>query len=133
MYSSANFPRYLQLAIKIAEANDYYQRYRHGAVIVRGGSVQSVGFSKLHTAPHLVDCESQNLRSRISTHAEAEALKRCSVTKGATMYVARVGRNDKVALSKPCKNCQRLLADAGIKKIVWTVSPTEWDSMPKGV
>ena len=114
----------------MAEANDQYERFRHAAVIVRGGSVQSVGLNKLHTDPRLVDCEDRIMRRKISIHAEADAIRRCGHSRGATIYVARIGRNGEVAMSKPCDHCQELLERHGIKKVVYTIGPNEWGAFP---
>jgi len=99
--------------------------------VFRGGSVLSVGFSKLHTEPRLVDCSTLEMRRRISTHAEIDAMNRATNLKGASIAVARIGRNGKIALSKPCEHCQNDMLEAGIKKIIYTVDETHWDYLPK--
>lgn len=100
-----------------------YRRYRHGAVIMRGGNVLATGISKLHSEPHLVDCSTEFMRQKISCHAEVDALKKCKNTKNATMYVARIGRNDMVALSKPCFRCEAKIRESGIKKVIYSIDP----------
>ena len=40
--------------------------------------------------------------------------------KGATIYVARKGRNDEAGMSCPCKMCQGLISKYGLKKAVFT-------------
>lgn len=119
-------PRQLKIAIKIAEANDSYPKWRFGGLVLKGGAVRSVGISKLHTHPsiasdeHLVD---------ISTHAEEDALRRCGSPKGATMYLARVGRNGLPAMAKPCSICEDLLRDSRIKKVIYTIGPKEFGTL----
>ncbi len=98
----------LNIAIKIALANDAYPRKRHGAVLVRGGSVQSVGWNRL--------------KSEGSRHAEVHAIDSAPLqARGATLYVARVGMDNQPRLSLPCEDCRRYLAGAGIRKVVYTV------------
>ena len=106
----------MDLAIKIAEANYDYPKWRLAAVIVKGGSVLSVGQSKLHSNPAHCDFEMPGIRERVSVHAEADALSRCGSPKGAVLYVARIGRNGKPANSKPCHRCQKAILDAGVKR-----------------
>ena len=89
----------MDLAFKIAESNETYGKWRLAAVIVKGGSVLSVGQSKLHSNPAHCDFEMPGIRERVSVHAEADALSRCGSPKGAVLYVARIGRNGKPAIS----------------------------------
>jgi deoxycytidylate deaminase len=107
-----------------------YPKWRLAAVIVRGGSVQSVGLSKLRTNPAVCDFDVPGVKGKVSTHAEIDALNRCGNPKGAVIYVARVGRSDSIALAKPCKSCQRALIEAGIKRVVYTINGIEYGVWP---
>lgn len=113
----------LDYAIKIAEANDAYPKWRFGAIITKGGSLRSVGLNKLHTKASIASDE--HLED-LSTHAEEDALRRCGNPKGATIYVARVGRNGKPALAKPCEHCEPMLRNAGVKRVIYTIGPKEY-------
>ena len=99
---------YLKLAAKIAQASDCV--HKHGAVIIRGGSVLAVGINKWKSFSPEVG----------STHAEMDALSRLRDAKGATIYVSRINRRGEPLLSKPCKECMESLEDAGIKRVVYT-------------
>lgn len=59
-----------------------------------------------------------------SEHAEVAALRKCSDIdlSNATIYVSRVNRRGKEMMSRPCTDCQKAIADAGIKKIVYTTN-----------
>lgn len=119
-------PKPLELAIKIAESNEDYPKFRLGSVIYKGGRYLSVGWSKLHTHPSQIgdDRESQE---RVATHAEAHAINMCGDPRNATIYVARIGRNGKIGLSKPCNRCMELIVQAGIKKVVYTASDSTYE------
>lgn len=89
---------------------------KHGCVIVLGGSVQAMGINKRTNDPFI----HQNLHW-LSEHAEMAALRRCKRTKGAVLYVARVNNRGQERMSKPCSKCAKLLKEAGIKKVVYTI------------
>jgi deoxycytidylate deaminase len=58
-------------------------------------------------------------------HAEARVLRKCD--HGATLYVARVHKDRvTVAKAKPCKRCQSLIRNYGVKKVYYTIGPNEW-------
>lgn len=57
----------------------------------------------------------------LSEHAEMAALRRCKRTKGATIYVARINSRGQQRMSKPCPKCMRLIKQAGIKRVVYTI------------
>lgn len=59
---------------------------------------------------------------RMSIHAEEAALRRCTKTQGATIFVARVNNKNKPMMSRPCPKCMQLLTDAGIKRVVYTIN-----------
>lgn len=117
--------RTLKIAAKVAEQSGY-GKFRHGAVLIKGGSVMNVSPNREnHTA------FGQRFRTQegIATqHAETSCvlgLNR-SVTSGGTMYVARVNRKGQWRMSKPCSMCHEVMKFVGIKKVVYTIAPNEW-------
>ena len=40
---------------------------------------------------------------------------------GMVLYVARSYKNGEPAYSAPCSKCQKLIVEAGIKKVIYTV------------
>ena len=109
--------QFLKLASAVAENSE--MRFRHAAVIVRGGNVLSVGYNKLKNHPDII--EEDKIKQYCSVHAEAEAIRKLKGNaKGATIYVARIGLSGKERLSRPCDYCYEKIVDAGITKIVYT-------------
>jgi pyrimidine deaminase RibD-like protein len=104
-------------ALKIAEANIYYPKWRLGCVIKKGGAVQSVGWNSLKYDP--TDVEDYTV---CSLHAEIHALKQMKFkADGCTMYVARALKGGGVGLAKPCCNCQEIIESSGVKKVIFTI------------
>lgn len=102
--------RWYNLAMKIA-ADGLYIRDLHGAVIVRAGSVLSVGTNR-SAISHPVS----NLYLKCSLHAEQRALLRCADPAGAILYSARLHKN---LCSKPCNMCYALVMLRGARAIVY--------------
>lgn len=107
--------RYLDLAIKIAQANPE-PKWKLAAIAVSGGRILSVGMNCFQqndsppgTIPHLC----------LGRHAETEALRRCSKVPK-TVYVARVNRKGFCKLARPCLPCYNALVRAGVRRIVYT-------------
>ncbi len=93
--------------IALKKALEYtLARHRVGCVVVKGGKIISV---------------EHNLYTK---HAEERATNKVwrSELVGATVYVARPLYNDKVliGLAKPCADCEKLLRELGIKKVVYS-------------
>lgn len=93
-------------------------KQKHGAVIVKGGRVMSVGINKWRNDPENI--ETSKVKHVCSTHAEVDALSRVNDPSGATLYIARVNRSGKPLLSAPCNNCWESIRNAGIRKVVFT-------------
>lgn len=54
-------------------------------------------------------------------------------TWGSTVYVARVRRdNGKMAMSRPCRDCERVLRSRGVRKVFYTIGPKEYGVMEFG-
>jgi deoxycytidylate deaminase len=108
---------FLSLAMKSAENSSCESR--HGAVVVRSGRVLSVGFNKTkNTSLSLGDSNSYH---GCTIHAEVDALSRVKNTKGCIVYVARINREGKGVMSRPCDNCWDYMYKNGVKKVVFTV------------
>ena len=88
----------------------------------------SVGQSKLSTDPALCEFFVHSPRPKVSIHSEVDAIRRCQNTNKATLYVARIGRNNKIAMSRPCKACQIAIKDAGIRRVVYTVDGSTYST-----
>jgi deoxycytidylate deaminase len=112
---------FLALAMRAAEASSCNQR--HGAVVVRSGSVLAIGFNKWRAERPGVALEDKELQS-MSTHAEMDALSRVKNKRGVTVYVARVNKHGSEMFSRPCDDCYRNMLDNDIKRIVFTSGKT---------
>ena len=96
-------------------------RQKHGAVIVKGGSVIGTGFNKDTNNPFMVSPE--HIKTNCSRHAEIEAMRDASWNvKGAVLYVARVNNQGKDRYSKPCTHCEAVIIEKQIKKVIYTES-----------
>lgn len=119
---------YLNRAMKLAELSQVVQR--HGAVLVKGGSVIAAGVNSYTNDPSMFPVSYLNnakvphaSRGKLlSVHAEIAAIRRASPAqlKGAVLYVARVTKDGSVGLSAPCAHCASVLIKAGIKKVIFT-------------
>jgi deoxycytidylate deaminase len=107
------------MAIKLAQANDFHDQWRLGAVLSRSGSVLSFGLNKPKNDPAFMTDY-----LACSVHAEEDALAKVTAqkAKGSILYVARITRAGKIAVAKPCARCQVQIIDAGIKKVLYTIS-----------
>lgn len=113
--------RYLALACRVAEASECNQR--HGAVVVKSGSVMSIGLNKWrHRGAMNGKTLTADECANLTVHAEEDAIKRVKTNKakGATVYVARVNSRGEAVFSRPCDSCHKLMQDSGIKRVVFT-------------
>jgi deoxycytidylate deaminase len=109
---------YLDIAVRLAESSD--ASFKHGAVIVRGGSVLAVGVNKWKNRD-LPPTPPDVYNPDITVHAEIDALSRVKDARGTTVYIARVTRSGDERFSRPCNRCEKALIEAGVKRVVYTV------------
>lgn len=108
---------FLAMAQTAAQNSTY--RYRLGAVIVSGGRVKGVGWSRKRNNPanmsdeHIKDC---------SVHAEIDALRGAGELRRATCYVARLDALGLPTMAKPCDICWDALLASGVTRVYWTES-----------
>lgn len=112
--------RYIELAKRIADQSEF-KEYRHGAVLVRGGSVLNTSCNK-----NKYRAWGERFRKKQCGHATHHAELGCvlgldrSITEGATMYVVRIGKAGNLRNSKPCPMCEAALEYVGVKKVVYS-------------
>jgi deoxycytidylate deaminase len=112
--------RYLALAANLARSSEV-PRYKHGAIIVKGGRIVSTGINKIRNHPTVFGSSPKLLiKSEAHIHAEADAIRKVSELKGAKIYVARVNRSGQVRFSRPCDMCYRAIVKSGIRKVCHT-------------
>ena len=110
----------MELAKCLAEQSDY-GKFKHGAVLVQGGSVLNCSYNK-----DSYNSFGSRFRSINEGQATLHAELGCVLgiprpkTTGATVYVARVNRFGEERISKPCNMCQNVLKHVGVKRVVYT-------------
>ena len=111
-------PSVLAHAMDVAERSPLL-RFHTGCVIVdKKGRIISTGWS--HRS------ETRMASTPYSIHAEHHALRRAGVgVSGGTAIVATKSRRGNWTNSMPCRECARLLEDAGIEHVVFT-TPGGW-------
>lgn len=106
-------------------------RFRVGALLTNK-KYRVGGFNDmLKTHPNTAQFNSIELKSyvdgtRNSIHAEQRVLTRSTKNAGATIYIARLTLEDKLALARPCDMCYTLIEDAYVKRIVYSIGDDEW-------
>jgi len=115
--------KYLDLAISAAKINDIKNLPRMSAVLVTKDRQCFIGKNRYRTHP-LQKRFGKNPRA-IFLHAEidaiVQAIRNKINTQGASLYIARVLKNNTSALAKPCIGCQGAIVYFGIEKVEWTI------------
>lgn len=91
--------KFLNLALKCARRS--IDNHRHGCVIVSGGRPIAMAHNTYSN----------------SRHAETKAMFKLNCV-GATLYVARIRKEQPAGMSAPCVNCLKSIREAGIRRVV---------------
>ena len=119
---SNKMKRYFDLGRNIAY-NSPYGKIRHGALLIKGGSVINVSFNKDNYTSF-----GTRFRKPISGPATVHAEIGCvlglsrSATSGADVYVCRINRDGDFRNSKPCTMCHEALKHVGVKRVYYTTN-----------
>lgn len=103
------------LALKVARKSNC--RQKHGAVVLKGGSVVSTACNIDKNNPNIL--EEEKIRMHSSICAERRALKAVADPRGATIIVVRA-KSSGMVNSKPCERCTLACTNAGIKAIIYS-------------
>ena len=114
--------RCFDLARNIAFGSEY-GKIRHGAVLVKGGSVINASFNKENFNSFGVRFRGQDC-GPATHHAELGCILGLprSATTGSTLFVCRVNRRGEFRLSRPCYMCHNALKHVGVKKVYYTTN-----------
>ena len=114
--------RLFGLAKNVAFNSDY-GKIRHGAVLVKGGSVINTCCNKDKFCSFGARFRDPS-RGPATIHAELGCILGLprDVTAGADIYVCRVNKRGDFRNSKPCAMCHNALKHVGIKRVYYTVS-----------
>jgi deoxycytidylate deaminase len=94
-------------------------RKKHGAVVVKSGRVVGTGYNKERNSPFIVSPE--HIKPHCSRHAEYLAIREAgNNSAGAILYVARVNKQGKDRISKPCRLCEAQIKKNDIKRVIYT-------------
>lgn len=110
-----DLPSFLRLAKNVSKHAQF--RVRIGAVLVTNGHPICVGFNKTKYNSKFSHLQEQSL------HAEMVCLKtsgRAYIDKS-SIFVYRESKDGIPAMAKPCKNCQKLLKNFGVKRMIYSV------------
>lgn len=116
--------RYIDMLSKHAERLSPVDNSQHAAAVVIGKRM--VGFGTNSYKSHPFANKYSAREGAVYLHAETSAIKDALRTVSveelsrATLYVVRVKKNGEIAMSKPCKGCERCIDDFGIKSVVYT-------------
>jgi deoxycytidylate deaminase len=107
-----------RLCLKNAKEHTTHLRAKMCAVIVKGGSVLSVG---LNSSTPLYAVFDPTAPEHYGMHAEVAALRQAPRDKvaGATIYVGGYNRSGNLIVSKPCNSCMEGIKESGISKVVF--------------
>ncbi|MEU0663734.1 deaminase [Streptomyces lavendulocolor] len=112
--------------LAIRQAAQSQCRYKIGAVLAAGSRVIVTACNKQRNSP-LIDHRNSTF------HAEEAALRRARTSSVTTIYVARVNASGLPMMARPCPDCVKKLASAGISRAYYTVSGSVIGEMAIGV
>ena len=114
-------PRFFKFAQQMCKSSTH-TKANHGAVIVRGGRILSMGFNSV---------EQRAETNHEYMHAEMHAIisARCDNLKGSKIYVFREDKYGFINNSRPCDKCQKMLKEYGIKRAIYTIDEKTYGVM----
>lgn len=107
-----NIRYYLNRALVMAQCSDDRKHFQLAAIGIRADGT-TVASTNIRTP----------IRCR-SAHAETRLSRKLDV--GSVVYVARASKLGEWAMARPCENCQKTLRTRGVKRVYYTVGPSEF-------
>jgi len=119
----------LELA-KLTAENSEHDTFKHGAVLVKGGSIINTACNK-DQYNRFGNRFREHGCGHATHHAELGAILGLDkkLTNGATIYVVRINREGSFRNSKPCPMCHEVLKFVGVKKAIYTTGENTVEKM----
>lgn len=118
------YPTLSRLILRMKERNTNNIQFNLGAVVVdKRGNPLAYGFNSYSKTHPIQKLYNKNINDdAIFLHAEISALVKCiNVPQEAYgMIVARLGKDGKIKLAKPCRGCFAAIKDSKINKVYYT-------------
>tara|TARA_R110000824_G_scaffold175566_3_gene354106 strand:- start:99 stop:545 length:447 start_codon:yes stop_codon:yes gene_type:complete len=114
--------RYIDLAKNVAYNSDY-GKLRHGAILVKGGSIINTCFNKDKFCSFAGKFRDPN-SGPATIHAELGCVLGLArdVTSGGDIFVCRINKIGELRNSKPCIMCHQVMKHVGIKRVYYTTN-----------
>ena len=114
--------RYIDLAKNVAHNSDY-GKLRHGAILVKGGSIINTCFNKDKFCSFAGKFRDPN-SGPATIHAELGCVLGLArdVTSGGDIFVCRINKIGELRNSKPCIMCHQVMKHVGIKRVYYTTN-----------
>jgi tRNA(Arg) A34 adenosine deaminase TadA len=107
------------LAKAMEQAKSSQGRYRHGAVLVKDGTIVGSGCNQMRGQASITATTNSWRASFL--HAEEIAISQAgTAANGAVLYVARISKAGDPKPSAPCVRCSGRLRRAGVLRVVYT-------------
>lgn len=121
--------RFFEFARKMAMMSEY-GKFRHGAVLVKHGSVLSAGLNKDRPCSFGDRFRPREL-GEATVHAELSAILNVprKQTENSDVYVVRIGAKDEVRYSRPCPMCQAAMQFVGVKRVYFSSDDGQFEVM----
>lgn len=117
---SNKIKRYFDLSRNVAY-NSPYGKIKHGALLVKGGSVLNASFNKKSYTSFGSRFRNAN-DGPATVHAEIGCILGIprDVTMGSDLYVCRINTAGEFKNSQPCPMCHEALKHVGVKRVYYT-------------
>lgn len=105
--------------LAILHARKSTSKFRLGAVLAYRYRLLSMGYNDMSRTHPIMHKYNTNKKIQKNLHAEVDACLGIPehMMKGATIYVARILKDNRTANAEPCKICQRFMRAMGIKNV----------------
>jgi deoxycytidylate deaminase len=113
---------YNHLSRLVKKLKTRWERFNTGAIILdKHGNVLNYGFNSFVKTHPCMFLNPYNHNEKIFIHAECDAIYKCKYSNNPdTLIIARINKNNKVVMSKPCIGCYYEILRHNISKVYYT-------------
>lgn len=120
--------RHCKLAVNMAYKST--SRFRLGAVLAKKNRVLSTGFNDMRRTHPKMEKFNTNKTFTLGLHAEIHSCLGVPMAdlEGSDLYVARILKDNTLAMAKPCAVCTKFILDVGINQVYFSFNNKNWES-----